>query len=145
MTDPAPAFDDEPPRAVAHVAWLVLGGFMVVASLLLSERAPTLARFNVAPGGPVPAGVPHVFGNDWSLVIHRSDWRPAIAKALGRTDEEQPLRLGWVVREWSFLGLPLFAYRPSGLAAYRTDRYGYRVSALIVDEVAAIRARGGPG
>lgn len=138
---------DEPPRAVAHFGLLILVGFMVVASLLVSTRAPTLASFNnVAIAGPVPAGVKLTdYGDDWSVLIHRSDWRAPVAALLGHTTRGRPPRLGWVVREWSFLGLPLFATRQGDLAAVKEDEYGYRLVGLTNEEQAAVAAKGGPG
>ncbi|WP_419809175.1 hypothetical protein [Sphingomonas sp.] len=136
----------EPVRQVWHFALLALVGFMVIACLALSGRAPLLTSFNnVAPAGPVPAGIVPDYGDDWSVIIHRSDWNARAATLLGRTGEGNPLRMGWVVREWSFLGLPLFATRQGDLAVFKEDSYGYRLAGLTEDQRAAIERRGGPG
>lgn len=134
----------EPPRAVAHFFFLVLVGFMVIGSLALSARPPILASFlNVAPGRAAPAGVADPV--DWSLTIHRSDWRPGVARLLGRIRTAPAPRLGWVVREWSFLGLPLFAIRQSDVSVYREDEVGYRLAGLTDAERQAVERAGGAG
>ena len=112
------AVDDqarEPTRDVWHFGLLALVGFMIVASLVLSTRSPILASYNnVAVAGRPPAGVVPPIGQDWMTTIHRSDWRPKVALALGRTGKGEGVRLGWIVRQWSFLGLPLAGFaRPS--------------------------------
>ena len=135
----------EPPRQVAHFVLLVFVGFLTVASLMLSTRGPTLASLNnVAPAGAAPAGVVPPIGDDWSAVVHRSDWNPAAATALGRTGLGEGVRLGWVVRQWSFLGLPLFAFRQGELAAFETDAYGYRLVGLTPEQLAAVDRAGTP-
>jgi hypothetical protein len=135
----------EPPRQVAHFALLILVGFTIAGSVILSGRAVTLASFNnVAPGGPAPRALTPVSSDDWTVIIHRSDWKPPIAKLLGRDGAGQPPRLGWIVREWSFLSLPLVAYRQSDLAVFREDGYGYRLSGLMPDQIAAMKRSGQP-
>lgn len=116
---------------------------MVIGSLVLSSRPPTLASFNnVAAAGPLPPGFVSAYGDDWSLAIHRSDWKPDIAAMLGLPGKARTPHLGWVVREWSFLGLPLFAYRQSDLAVVREDEYGFRLAGLTDDEAHAIARAG---
>lgn len=135
----------EPPRQVWHFGLLVLVGLMIMASLALSKRPPILASFNnVAPAGRPPAGTVPPIGEDWSAVIHRSDWTPMAAKLLRRLGEGEGVRLGWVVREWSFLGLPLLAFRQGELAAFETDSYGYRLAGLTVEQQAAVERAGTP-
>ena len=142
------AVDDqarEPTRDVWHFGLLALVGFMIVASLVLSTRSPILASYNnVAVAGRPPAGVVPPIGQDWMTTIHRSDWRPKVALALGRTGKGEGVRLGWIVRQWSFLGLPLAGFRMSTLTAFETDEYGYRVIGLTVDQYAAIDREGTP-
>ena len=137
--------EDEPPRQVWHFALLVLVGLTVVASLALSGRSPLLSSFNnVAPAGAPPAGVVPPIGEDWGTFIHRSDYRPAAAKLLGRMGEGQGVRLGWVVRQWSFLGLPLVGYRQGELAAFEENSGGYKLVGLTDEQRAAIDRAGAP-
>ena len=136
----------EPPRAVAHWGLAIAAAFMVIASMALSARPLMFGTFNnVAPAGAVPSGVALTdYGDDWSVIIHRSDWRLPIAAALGYL-RERPARLGWIVHEWSLFSLPLFATRQSDLAAVKEDAYGYRLVGLTDAERAAVTAKGGPG
>lgn len=136
----------EPPRQVGHFSLLIAAAFLLFISAFASGRPMALGGFNnVAVVGPPPAGMRFAWAEDWSVVIHSSDWRPAIAKALGRTGEEQGLRLGWIIREWSFFSLPLLAWRQSELTLVKQDAYGYQLSALTEEERRAIEQRGGAG
>ena len=136
----------EPPRQVGHFALLIAAAFTLIISAFASGRPMALGGFNnVAVVGSPPAGMRFAWAEDWSVVIHRSDWNPAIAKALGRTGEGQGPRLGWIIREWSFFSLPLFAWRQSDLSLVKEDAYGYQLSALTDEERRTIEQRGGPG
>lgn len=120
----------EPPRQVWHFPLLIALAFVILVSHLVSDRPMMIASFNnVAPVGDLPPAVTDVI-DDWSITIHRSDWNGPVALALGRTGDGRRVRLGWVVREWSLMTLPLFAYRQSDLAAFREDMYGYRLLGL---------------
>ena len=133
----------EPPRQVWHFLLLVPVAFALLASALLSGRPVLLASFNnVALAGPAPAAVVPDFGSDWSAIVHRSDWRAPIAQALGHPDLRRPPRLGWPVRQWSFLSLPLGAYRQGPLLAAKEDGYGYRLYGLTDEQIGAIDRAG---
>ena len=128
----------EPPRQVWHFGLLLAVMFVLLVSHLVSARPMMIASFNnVAPAGDLPPAVTDVM-DDWSAVIHRSDWKAPIARALGHAANDRRVRLGWVVREWSFMTLPLFAWRQSDLAAFREDLYGYRLLGLTDGQLGAI-------
>lgn len=125
MTD---AHGREPRRQVWHFALVILFGFAVIASELLARRPLLYGAFNnVAPAGVAPASMAP---DDWSLIVHRSDWNPPVAALLGHARADRPARIGWTVREWSLLSLPLIGWRQSDLAVFREDAYGYRMAGL---------------
>lgn len=131
----------EPPRQVWHFALIVLFGFAVIGSELLARRPLLYGAFNnVAPAGVAPATMRP---DDWSLTIHRSDWAPPIAMLPGHARADRPARLGWVVREWSLLSLPIAGWRQSNLAVFTEDGYGYRMAGLTPEQLR--KAEGGVG
>lgn len=136
-------YQPEPRRQVWHFALLVPAIFAMLASQLLGARPLFYGAFNnVAPAGVAPASMTP---DDWTLTVHRSDWRPPIAASLGHTTPDRPARLGWVVREFSVLSMPIAGWRQSPLAAYREDAYGYRVAGLYADQLAAAARDGAAG
>jgi hypothetical protein len=127
----------EPPRQVGHFALLIFVGLLIVASLALSRRPPVLASL---PHIAFVAEVPRhrhedqlaAFAQVYGAFIPKTDWRPDVAVLLER-DRPQAmarLRLGYWVRSWTFLGLPMFAVKEGGYTVY-LDRPGhYRAVAL---------------
>ena len=149
MTDPIDPEVGEPTRQVWHFALLIAFVFVLVGSHLLGRRPLMIASFNnVAPAGQLPASVRADLAwwqtQDWSIVIHRSDWIPPVGNALGHTRKGPP-RLGWVVHEWSVLTLPVAGWRTSELAVVAEDDYGYRLSALTPEQRAAVDEAGAAG
>ena len=137
----------EPTRQVWHFGLLIPVLFAVITSHWLAARPLMIAPFNnVAFAGPAPRGLVSAYGEDeWSVVIHRSDWSPPVAAALGHTGPGRPPRLGWVVREWSVLTLPIAGWRQSALAVVAEDAYGYKLIPLTDAEQQALAARGAVG
>ena len=130
----------EPPRQVWHFALIVLFCFAVLISEAVARRPLLYGLFNnVAPAGKAP---PELRPDDWSLTIHRSDWNPLVATLLGHARADRPARLGWVVREWSVLSLPLAGWRQSDLAVFTEDGYGYRMAGLTEAQRADLDRRG---
>ena len=135
----------EPRRQVWHFALLVAFVWIVFASELLARRPVLYGLFNnVAPAGPAPRGVAPLFEEDWSAIVHRSDWSPPVARLLGH-DRRRAARLGWVVREASVLSLPLAGWRPGDQPALVVeDSYGYRLTGLTPEQLRAVTTRGLP-
>ena len=126
----------EPTRQVWHFALLVFAAFAMILSQAVARRPVLYGAFNnVAPAGTAPASVAP---DDWSLTVHRSDWSPMVAGLLGHTRADRPARLGWTVREWSLLSMPLAGWRQSDLAVFTEDDYGYRMAGLTPDQHAAL-------
>lgn len=135
MDEPA-----EPPRQVAHFALLILVGLMIVGSLALSRRPPTLASMPlVVHVADIP---PHdallqlgAYTELYGALVPHTDWRPQVAALLGRTGDatDAPPRLGYWVRQWTFLGLPIFARKESGYSVY-FDRPDYIRAAPLSEE-----------
>lgn len=149
MNEPDGAEGREPTRQVWHFGLLVAFVFALIASHLLARRPLMVASFNnVAPAGALPASVRADLAawqlSDWSIVIHRSDWTPPVARLLGHTRAGPP-RLGWVVHQWSVLTLPVVGWRQSDLAVVLEDDYGYRLSALTPEQRAAVDKAGAVG
>lgn len=127
MSDELP----EPPRQVAHFALLILVGFLIAGSFVLSGRPVMLASL---PHIAFVADVPRHRHEDQlatftavaGALLPKTDWRPPIAVALGKVGEVGTVRpkLGYWVRSWTFLGLPMFAVTEGGYAVY-LDRPGY--------------------
>lgn len=133
----------EPVRQVWHFGLLALVGLMVMASLALSARPPTLASmYNVVVRGPLPdtGMAQYRVYNAW---IPKTDWRPEIAARLGRTGAGAPPRLGYLVRQWTFLGLPLVAFRQGDFIAVREDARQYSLGGLYDEEDQALARQPG--
>jgi hypothetical protein len=140
----------EPPRAVAHFALLVLIGFMVVISAALSQRPVTLASLpHIAHVADVPTHRTQEqlrwFVQSYGAWLPKTDWRPPIAAALGRNGDAPPgrLRLGYAVRVWTFLSLPMFAYKEGGYAVYLDQPGQYRALALSEEGLADLERETG--
>ncbi len=132
----------EPPRQVWHFFLLAAAVIVITASHLVSARPLMISSFNnVAPAGDLPATVTDV-PDDWSALIQRRVWKPPFAAMLGHHADARRIRLGWVVRGWSFMTLPLFARRQSDLAAFRETPYGYALFGLSTEQLRQVDAAG---
>lgn len=138
---------DQEPRAPVRQVWhfglLALVGLAVMASVLLSARPPTLASmYNVVLRAPLPRTQMGQW-RAYSVWIPKTDWRPPVAAALGRTGEGAPPRLGYLVRQWTFLGLPLVATRKSDLLVVKEDERQYSLGGTFEEEEQALARQPG--
>ena len=128
----------EPVRQVWHFGLLALVGLAVMASLVLSARPPTLASmYNVVFRAPLPRTEMGRW-RAYSVWVPKTDWRPEVAVAIGRTGEVEPPRLGYLVRQWTFLGLPLVATRKSDLLVIKENARQYSLGGMFEEEEQAL-------
>lgn len=126
----------EPPRQVAHFLLLVAVAFLIIASVALSGRPVLRAGVpNLVHVADIPsrAGLAQLqnYTEAFGAVLPKTDWRPGIGRLLGRDGSAAgPPRLGYWVRGYSFLGLPLFARKEGGYSLYLDRPGSYRVVPL---------------
>lgn len=138
MTD-----EDEPQLPVYHYVLLAFVAILILGTNVFAQRSILL---NNVPDVAHLADLPPAAGGEakareilaWGAIMPTSRLRPQFARALLPADAATGPKLGYSVRQVTFLGLPFFAYKEAGHVLYVRTPENFRIWPIGDDGVAAL-------
>lgn len=134
----------EPAPRVAHYMFLVLAALLVVGSFLISRRpvllanSPDVAPVAIVPLRAEPDGVrPYI--SAFGYHVPKTAWRASASAA----PDTRSLRIGYSVRQVTFLTLPMFAYPEAGYVLYLDEGWANGLAPLGKDGLADLEHKAG--
>lgn len=134
--------DDEPRLPTWHFLFLGVIALMILVTNAVASRSillnnvPDVAHLADLP--PKALEIAKQRTDYYGVFMPTSRLRPALAAGVLSADDWDTPRLGYSVRQITFLGLPMAAYKEAGEVLYRRKADGFHIYGVDVDGVAGL-------
>lgn len=135
--------DGEPQLPVYHYVLLAFVAILILVTNAVAQRSillnnvPDVAHLaDLPPAASGTAGARQVFA--WGALIPTSRLRPPLARMLLPDDAATQPKLGYSVRQITFLGLPFYAYKEAGEVLYVRTPENFQIAGVGAGGVAGL-------